>query len=295
MTPERIDPNHWNTLGVRCELGECPTWHADEGRLYWLDIPNGRLHAYRLRDAQRDAWTLPEPASSLAFTIDGDLLLTPEWGFALWKLGAADWEALAEPERGSPNRFNDGAVDPAGRFWTATLNPDQTPTNHLFRFRADAPPARMDGEIRAGNGIAWTSDARTMHLVDSGARTIRAYDFDLASGTISGRREWARFAANEGTPDGIAMDAEDHLWCALWGGRSLVRLDPDGQTVERRELPVSHPTSCAFVGPELRTLAVTSAGPPHCDHDEPMQGDVLLLDLDTPGLPLSSTWGGPAG
>lgn len=272
----------WRRLAVGCELGECPRWQPQEGRLYWLDVPRSRLHAWQLATDTHQSWTLPERASSLAFTSAGDLLLTPAWGFVRWTPGSRDWTPLAAPERGGPNRFNDGAVDPRGRFWACTLNPAKEPTNYLYRLTAGEAPVRIDGGYRAGNGIAWSPCGETMYVVDSGRRVIVAYAVDLADGRPHRRRDWVEFGT-EGVPDGITVDAEGHLWCALWGGGRVVRLSPEGRVVAELELPVDHPTSCTFIGPDRHTLAVTSAVSPGRVRQMP-EGDLFFHDVDVPGL-----------
>ena len=272
----------WRRLGVRCELAECPTWHAAEQRLYWVDVPRARLHAWRLETGERQAWDLPEKASALAFTEAGDVLLTPAWGFARWRRGEKGWVPVAAPERDGPNRFNDGAVDPRGRFWACTLNEAKEPTNHLYRLAPGEEPVRVDGGFRAGNGIAWSPDGHTMYVVDSGRGAIVAYAFDPATGAVANRRDWAHFGP-EGVPDGVAVDVEGSVWCALWGGGRVVRLAPDGRVIRQERLPATHPTSCTFVGPGLQTLAVTSAAR-SSERAGRHGGDVFLHDVAVPGL-----------
>ena len=55
------------------------------------------------------------------------------------------------------------------------------------------------------------------------------------------------------------MDEESCYWCAIHGAGVLHRYDPAGKLVMEVELPVSQPTRCAFFGPGLNALVVTSA------------------------------------
>ena len=60
-------------------------------------------------------------------------------------------------------------------------------------------------------------------------------------------------------PDGLTVDAAGGVWSAKWGGSRVVRYDADGTVSEVIDSPVSQPTSCAFGGPDLDVLYVTSA------------------------------------
>ncbi len=87
--------------------------------------------------------------------------------------------------------------------------------------------------------------------------SIWAYDYDLETGAPSRRRDFAVF--ERGYPDGSTVDAEGFLWNARWGGGCVVRFAPDGKVDRIVELPTPNVTSCAFGGPELEDLYITTA------------------------------------
>ena len=89
-------------------------------------------------------------------------------------------------------------------------------------------------------------------------------------------------------PDGLAVDAQGYVWSARWGGWKIVRYAPDGRVDREVPLPVELVTSCAFGGPDLKDLYITSAWtevPPERRAAQPLAGDVFRLKTDTPGLP----------
>ncbi|HEX7757950.1 MAG TPA: SMP-30/gluconolactonase/LRE family protein, partial [Caulobacteraceae bacterium] len=90
-------------------------------------------------------------------------------------------------------------------------------------------------------------------------------------------------------PDGSAVDAEGHVWTAIWGGARLERRAPDG-TVERAiALPVKQPTSAAFGGPGLKTLYITTARQnlePEALERYPLSGSLLAFEPGVAGLAL---------
>ena len=54
------------------------------------------------------------------------------------------------------------------------------------------------------------------------------------------------------------MDALGFVWCAIWDGWAIHRYAPDGRLDRVVSLPVPRPSSCAFGGPELDTLYITT-------------------------------------
>jgi sugar lactone lactonase YvrE len=84
-------------------------------------------------------------------------------------------------------------------------------------------------------------------------------------------------------PDGAAMDSEGTLWVALWGGARVIAIDPAGREVASIPVPVRQPSACAFGGPDLRTLFITSAAD---GDDSPEAGALFAVDMAVPGAPV---------
>jgi sugar lactone lactonase YvrE len=112
--------------------------------------------------------------------------------------------------------------------------------------------------LTISNGIGWSPDGSTMYLSDSGARVVEAFDFDGATGAISGRRTLLRFDQAGGAPDGLTVDEQGDIWVALYGGWAVNRYGPDGSLRDVVQIPVAQATSCAFGGRDRRTLFVTT-------------------------------------
>ncbi|MSP82436.1 MAG: SMP-30/gluconolactonase/LRE family protein [Alphaproteobacteria bacterium] len=257
-------------VDARCWLGEGPVWSAAEGCLTWADVPAYRVHRWYPASGRHDVFTTPEMVISLALCRSGGLIAATTTGIELWNPDSGARRRIATPESALPgNRSNDGKCDRRGRFWLGTmgnnLNPDGTgrelpgKTGQLHRIDGDGTSTRMDGPFGICNTLAWSPDDRTMYFGDS-LVGIYAYDFDLARGTISGRR---RFAVTDdpalGVPDGSTIDAEGYLWNCRWGGASVLRWAPDGTLDRRIDLPCDQVTSAAFGGPDLSILYVTTA------------------------------------
>ncbi len=98
-----------------------------------------------------------------------------------------------------------------------------------------------------------------MYFTDSTARVIWAYEFDVQSGALGERREFASLQAGQGLPDGLTVDAEGYVWSAIWNGWRIIRFAPDGKVDREIEMPVQRPSSCMFGDADLQTLYITSA------------------------------------
>jgi len=285
-------------LDARAELGEGPRWDPGEQRLLWVDIMAGRVHAFRPDKGACRNVGVGKPVGALAGARDGSLVLAVADGFARldFKSGATTMLAAVEADR-PQNRMNDGACDPAGRFWAGTMALDESPgQGALYRLDPDLTVHTMVTSVTISNGIDWSLDGRRMYYVDSPTRRIDVFDLDGQSGGITNRRPFATIPAEAGIPDGLTVDADGFVWLALWGGAALRRYAPDGTLERTVPLPVSHPTSCAFGGAALDELYVTSARRPLSVEErkrEPEAGSLLRLRPGVKGRP-ANLFGGRA-
>jgi sugar lactone lactonase YvrE len=248
-------------LDARAELGEGPIWDAAAGRLLWVDIMRGRVHAFDPASGCAETRDVGRPVGSVVPSRDGSIVLATSRGFERldWRSGRVSTIAEVESDRPG-NRMNDGACDPAGRFWAGTMAIDESPgAGALYRLDPDGRVSTMVGRVSISNGIGWSGDARRMFYIDSPTQRIDVFDYDAATGAIANRRPLARIARERGVPDGLTLDADGFLWVALWGGSALHRYAPDGRLDRVVELPASHPTKCAFGGASLDELFVTTA------------------------------------
>lgn len=297
----------------RAQLGESPLWHPQRRQMFWLDIDGRAVLAIDVVSGDSadepvppQIWPLPEAPGCIGLVaraaepseIDPDyLVVSLRSGFFRLDLRDETLLRLSPPLfDGRQFRFNDGKVDPRGRFWAGTMyEPKGKPLGGLYRLdrgRACAmtgPDAndvqRREWGVATSNGLAFSPDGRTMYHVDTPTHTIQAYDFDLDSGEPSNRRDWWRTPDNRdapdyaGRPDGAAIDADGFYWSAQYQGRRIVRLDPNGRVEQSIALPVRSPTMPAFGGDDLRTLFITSQG-----GDGPCDGMLMKMRVRRPGL-----------
>ncbi|MEV4508223.1 SMP-30/gluconolactonase/LRE family protein [Dactylosporangium sp. NPDC049525] len=269
-----------------CELGESTLWDDVKGRLHWVDIDQDLL--FTLDWATREVATLqlPYTAGSVGLRAGGGLVAALRHAVAFIDVDTGLVEIVAELETDLPgNRCNDGAVDPAGRFWFGTMDVAETgATGAFYRFDEDLAVTKAFGGVIVSNGPAWSPDGRTMYHVDSARSSITAYEFDPVTGAVGGGRLFVSDEDEAWFPDGVTVDADGYVWNCKWDGGRIVRYSPDGRVDRVVEVPVPRPTRCAFVGPDLDQLAVTSARRGR-GAEAPRSGHLLLLDPGTRGLP----------
>lgn len=248
---------------VVAEHGEGVVWDDVRGELLWVDVAAGRLH--RARPGSPDVHYLGAiavgcPLGAVAPARDGGWVVAAGSGFArLARDGTLDW--ISRPEAERPElRMNDGACDPHGRFWAGSMAFDALPgAGTLYRLDPDGTTTVMVAGTTVSNGLGWSRDGQTLWFADSGQGTVDTFAFEGTTGVLAARRAVITIDSRDGVPDGLTVDAEDHVWVAIWDGGEIRRYTRDGDLVARVTLPVSRPTSCCFGGTDLATLFISTA------------------------------------
>ena len=154
------------------------------------------------------------------------------------------------------------------RFWAGTMNDPAkheihsaedslkvitTADNPLFRLDPDLTLHRVLEGTMVPNGTSWTIDNKTMYWTDSGSRSIYAFDYNADTAAITNQRTFWRAPGGPPmmVPDGHAMDVEEHLWVAMYGGGKVIRLNPNAEIVAEISLPATLVSCPCFVGEEL--------------------------------------------
>lgn len=267
-------------------LGEGPWWSASSQRLWWVDILGRRVHRSDIDGRDQASWTTDEDVGFAIPCDDGRVVLGVRSGLA-W-LDPGDGHLVPGPrvdaQRGD-HRINDGKTDRRGRLWFGTMHDlESDPTSAFYRCD-DRGVARVLNGITTSNGLGWSPDNRTLYYTDSMTRSIVAYSYDLDDGVLTGGRTFTT-DPKAYVPDGLTVDTGGCVWGAKWGGGKVVRYTPEGHPDLELRLPVTRPTSCMFVGDDLRTLAVTSAQPAEPDQvsREELAGRVFLIDVAAQGI-----------
>jgi sugar lactone lactonase YvrE len=205
-------------------LGEGPCWSVALQRLLWLDIDGGLLHVTEPETGRDATHDVGPGVGVIASRADGTVALARRDAFLLTSLDGAAPHPLADIPSAHDEVMNDGACDPAGRFWAGTYAAGERPGGgRLYRLDPDGAVRAVLRGVTLSNGLGWSPDHRVMYYVDSATQGIDTFAFDAATGTIADRRPWVRIAPEDGLPDGLAVDHDGGVWIALWGGRAVRR------------------------------------------------------------------------
>lgn len=270
-------------------LGEGPAWVAAEGRIYWFDIQGRHLNWFSHAEGTAGRFDLPARASVAAPCMGGGLILVTEQGLAHMDTRKGVFE-LRQPMTFPPGfRTNDGKIDVAGRLWWSTMDDDggKRP-GVLYRTDPDGRTHEMLDGIHIANTVSCNPDGTILYVADSTKRKLWAFPM-AADGALGERRDFVDTTGEAGAPDGSAVDAEGYVWNCQWGAWRIVRFAPDGSVDRIVTLPAEQVSSCAFGGPDLRTLYVTSARENLDDEAlaaQPLAGSLFAFEPGVAGMPL---------
>ncbi|WP_416518885.1 SMP-30/gluconolactonase/LRE family protein [Streptomyces achromogenes] len=268
-------------VAAEATLGEGPTWDPATGSLLWLDILGMRLHTYDPVTGRRTVRTTPQHIGAAKPRAGGGLVLNLRDGVGLLDPDGSFRWLHHEPVPG--RRGNDAAVAPDGSLWAGTMRYDEgVGGGTLSRITGDGTARTVLADVTVSNGTGWSPDGRLMYYVDTPTRRVDVFDHDAEG--IRDRRPLVEIEEGAGYPDGLTVDADGCVWVALWDGGAVRRYTPDGTLDRVISLPTPRTTACAFGGPALTDLYITTArtglAAPH-----PLSGSLLVVPNAGKGLP----------
>ena len=272
------------------ELGEAPIWHPIEERLYWVDILHPAVYRFDPATGLNEVCEPGKLVSAVLLGRDGRLRIASQDGIEQLDFERCRTTTFVDPENGlAQNRLNDAKVGPGGAIWVGSMRIDASkPSGGLYRIATDGEVSRQESGITVSNGMDWSPDESIFYFVETVPGLIYAYDFEPGSGVLSNRRIFAEVPESEGRPDGLSVDAEGGVWCAIWDGWRVNRYAPDGSLERVIDMPVPRPTSVVFGGKDLSQLFITTARtrlPASVLSDAPLSGGLFSCTPGPTGLP----------
>lgn len=269
--------------------GEGPVWDQATGRLLSVDMLDGDVLFLDPETGTTTRTHVHCVVGCVRPRTSGGYVLAVERGFAFLAADAQTPELQPELWTDRYVRMNDGGCDPQGRFYSGSMAYDQRPgRGSVWRLDTDGHTEHVLDEVTVSNGIVWSLDGSTVYYIDTPTRRIDAFTFDAETGRLTDRRPFVTLPDDvEGNPDGMTIDTEGGLWVAFFGGGCVRRYDTEGTEQERIDLPVTQVTACAFGGPDLDELFISTSsyGLGH-HHTEPGAGALFRARPGATGVPV---------
>lgn len=241
------------------ETGEGPLWHEESQKLYWVDIPAGRLFRFD-PETMTNEQVYQHDGMIGGYTIqaDGSLVLFCDRGAILHLAGHEVETIIPEIEALRESRFNDVIADPEGRVYCGTMPIGNQA--HLYRLDPDGTLTLVQDDFTQANGMGFSPDLSTFYVTDSNSRTIFRMTYGRVTGELRDRESLITYEADGTVPDGITVDIEGNIWSARHGRHGIYTHSPDGQLLGKVDMPVKSVTSLTFGDHDYDIAYITTAG-----------------------------------
>ena len=280
-------------LDCKNTLGEGITYSSVNNNLYWLDINNkSKLFKLNLSSNKSELFELPEIVTATSVKSDDELILASNNGLNLFTISSKKFERVLNIEdQLKLTRSNDGGSDAHGRFWLGTMqnnfdkDGNDIPINDnigkLYKVDIDMNISVAEEGLGIPNTFVWNPNNTKFYFTDTLNGKILSYNFELESGELSNKKDFAQF--ERGHPDGSTIDTDGCIWNCRWGGSCVVRFTPDGKVDQIIEMPVQNITNCVFGGKDMKTLFITTASNKG-ENQNDLDGSLFVVNLNYQGL-----------
>ena len=280
-------------LDCKNTLGEGITYSSVNNNLYWLDINNkSKLFKLNLSSNKSELFELPEIVTATSVKSDDELILASNNGLNLFTISSKKFERVLNIEdQLKLTRSNDGGSDAHGRFWLGTMQnnfdkdgnaiPIKDNIGKLYKIDIDKSISLVEENLGIPNTFVWSPDNKHFYFTDTLNGKILSYNFELESGELSNKKDFAQF--QRGHPDGSTIDTDGCIWNCRWGGSCIVRFTPTGEVDQIIEMPVQNITNCIFGGSDMKTLFITTASNRE-ENKNDLDGSLFAINLNYQGI-----------
>ena len=280
-------------LDCKNTLGEGITYSSVNNNLYWLDINNkSKLFKLNLSSNKSELFELPEIVTATSVKSNDELILASNNGLNLFTISSKKFERVLNIEdQLKLTRSNDGGSDAHGRFWLGTMqnNFDKDGNDiaindnigKLYKVDIDMNISVAEEGLGIPNTFVWSPNNTKFYFTDTLNGKILSYNFELESGELSNKKDFAQF--ERGHPDGSTIDTDGCIWNCRWGGSCIVRFTPTGEVDQIIEMPVQNITNCIFGGSDMKTLFITTASNRE-ENKNDLDGSLFAINLNYQGI-----------
>jgi sugar lactone lactonase YvrE len=237
-------------------------------------------------DESKTIYEMPDRVGSLGLCRSGRIVVALDRQIVIFTPRTGEISPLTrELDEPVGNQFNDGKVGPDGCFWVGTADGRRRRGRRadgngvLYRVTptGDLEP-KADGFV-CSNGLAWSPEGTRMYQSDSTTGVVNVWDFEPRSGEITNRRLFAHLSVEDGLPDGAACDVDGNYWSAGVSAGCLNKFAPNGDLIDKINLPCPAPTMPCFAGDTLYFTSLDRRVAPDEFDDQPARNP-----LDVSGL-----------
>ncbi|MFB3826573.1 MAG: SMP-30/gluconolactonase/LRE family protein [Bryobacteraceae bacterium] len=138
---------------------------------------------------------------------------------------------------------NYGLFDARGNYYVTDSGNWKKDNGWLLMFRTDGRGEKVAGPFGYANGLALGLDGRHVFMVESDRDRILRIELDTGAAQV--------YAEEVGRlPDGLALDAEGHLFASCYASDDIHHIRPTGERTlyawDRWAILLSRPTNLAF-------------------------------------------------
>ena len=240
-----------------CRLAEGPLWHPEQARLYWTDIPDGKIYGYHPALGKHECYYSGKPVGGFTFNRNASMVLF-RMKDVCWIDFHKNIRAVQRVALPGMQRFNDVIAAPDGSVFAGTVGCTEK-SGGLYHFKTDGTVCRIFSGTGCANGMGFSPDQAIFYWTCSTTRKIYAYEYKDGQVRVASNRVIYHAPPEEGIPDGMAVDREGNIWSARWDGFQLIKISPSGEKLDSFSLPRARITSVCFGGPQLDRFYITAA------------------------------------
>ena len=276
---------------INSKLGEGALWNYKTQEFYWVDIEGKTLNIYNPKTKTNKVIKTPSRVGTVVPYTKQQAVVALEDGIYKINLENGDLKQISNVESDiTENRFNDGKCDPKGNLWVGSMHlKESLPNANLYKVEPNGVTTKMVDSVTISNGIVWSKDTKKMYYIDTPSKSIKSYDYNIETSTISNEKIAVNIPESLGYPDGMTIDENDTLWVGLWNGNAVAQFDPKtGELISKIEVPAHNVTACAFGGENLDILYITTSTNDMTDEERkkyPLAGSIFKCKPGVKGVP----------
>ncbi|MCB0400283.1 MAG: SMP-30/gluconolactonase/LRE family protein [Winogradskyella sp.] len=240
------------------ELFEGPIFDSKYQLLYFVSILDGLVYCYNPNTKEILSIRLDSPTSNVYIVSEKVVLAASKNGFYEIDFNSLKYTFKFQIDIANNVRYNDGIEDAEGRYIIGTMGYPEVINGigNVYSYENGESKVIIKNTT-ISNGLAFTSDNKTLYFIDTPTKKVAKYNYDIETGNI----EFADYVIEfneDGSPDGMCIDKDGMLWIAEWGGSCVSQWNPStGKKNNEITLPFTNVTSCCF--DDKSNLYITTA------------------------------------